>query len=87
MQITSTLPSGNQAAIVRTEYFIEGTEPQAQTPHQGGGGILSRLFHSGNDNTAPPVATTAPTGNENAPVVAPPILMPLSNPTRRKAEC
>jgi penicillin-binding protein 1B len=71
VQITSTLPSGDEGVTVRTEYFIEGTEPQEQGPHPGGGGILSRLFHSGNSTTAPP-ATTTPAGSDNAPVVAAP---------------
>ncbi len=69
VQVTSTLPSGNEAESVRTDYFIEGTEPQAQTPQQGGGGILGRLFHSGNDAAVAPGATPAP-GADN-PVVAP----------------
>ena len=64
VQITSTLPSGNEAVSVRTDYFIEGTEPQAQTPQQGGGGgILSRLFHTGNGNTVQPGPTPLPLGN------------------------
>ncbi len=71
-QLTSTLPSGDQGVTVRTEYYIEGTEPQGQAPHPGGGGILSRLFHSGNSTTAPSAATPAPAGDPNAPVVAPP---------------
>jgi penicillin-binding protein 1B len=70
VQVTSTLPSGNEASVVRNEYFIEGTEPQGQTPPQGGG-ILSRLFHSGNGTTAPATATAASPGSNNA-VVAPP---------------
>ena len=71
VQMTSTLPSGNEAVVVRNEYFIEGTEPQGQTPRQGGGGILSRLFHSGNATTVPVAATTSPPGNENTAVAAP----------------
>ena len=59
VQMTSTLPSGDEAVVVRNEYFIEGTEPQGQTPRQGGGGILSRLFHSGNGATVPVAATTS----------------------------
>jgi hypothetical protein len=57
---------------MRDEYFIEGTEPQqGQAPQPGGGGILSRLFHSGNSPAAPgPVTTTAP-GNDNTIVAAP----------------
>jgi penicillin-binding protein 1B len=70
VKMTSTLSSGNEAVSVRDEYFIEGTEPQGQTPRQGGRGILSRLFHSGNTTTVP-VAATAPPGNENAVVAAP----------------
>ncbi len=77
VQVTSTLPSGGVATVVRNEYFIEGTEPQEQTARQGVGGILGRLFHSGN-STAPPAAATAPVAaaaaspsNENPPAVAP----------------
>jgi hypothetical protein len=67
VQITSTLPSGNEAVTVRTDYFVEGTEPQAQTPQQaGGGGILSRLFHTGNSNTAQPGPTPLPLGDNPA---------------------
>jgi hypothetical protein len=65
VQITTTLPSGNEAAVIRNEYFIEGTEPQTQTVPQGGGGILSRLFHSGSAATSP-VAAVAPTPPDNA---------------------
>jgi penicillin-binding protein 1B len=71
VQMTSTLPNGNEAVSVRNEYFIEGTEPQGQTPRQGGGGILSRLFHAGNGTTVPVAATTAPPGNDNTAVAAP----------------
>jgi penicillin-binding protein 1B len=73
VQVTSTLPSGNEAVSVRTDYFIEGTEPQGQTPQQGrgGGGILSRLFHSGSSATVPAGTTTTTPGSDN-PVVAPP---------------
>ncbi len=61
VQVTSTLPSGNQAASTRTDYFIEGTEPQAQTPQQSsGGGILSRLFHAGGGSTPQPAAPGTP---------------------------
>ena len=70
MQVTSTLPSGNEAVSVRTDYFIEGTEPQAQTPQQGGGGILSRLFHSGSGASVAPGASPTTPGSEN-PVLAP----------------
>jgi penicillin-binding protein 1B len=72
VQMTSALSSGNEAVVVRNEYFIEGTEPQGQTPREGGGGILSRLFHTGNATTVPVAATTSPPGNENAVVAAPP---------------
>jgi penicillin-binding protein 1B len=71
VQMTSTLPSGHDAVVVRNEYFIEGTEPQGPTPRQGGGGILSRLFHFGNATTVPVAATTSPPGNENTVVAAP----------------
>ncbi len=71
VQMTSTLPSGNDAVVVRNEFFIEGTEPQGPTPRQGGRGILSRLFHSGNANTVPVAATTSPPGNDNSVGAAP----------------
>ena len=71
LQIASTLPSGNEAVVVRNEYFIEGTEPQGPTPPQGGGGILSRLFHSGNSTTVPAAATSSPLGNDNAAAATP----------------
>jgi penicillin-binding protein 1B len=71
VQMTSTLPSGNDAVVVRNEYFIEGTEPQGETPRQSGGGILSRLFHSGNTTTVPVAATTSPPGNQNTVDAAP----------------
>ena len=71
VQMISTLPSGGDAVVVRNENFIEGTEPQGQTPRQGGGGILSRLFHSGNAATLPVAATTAPPGNDNTVAGAP----------------
>jgi penicillin-binding protein 1B len=71
-QVTTTLPSGNEAASTRTDYFIEGTEPQAQAAQQpgGGGGILGRLFHSNNPTTPAPGAAQGPAG-ANQPVVAP----------------
>jgi len=71
VQTTSTLPSGNDVVVVRNEFFIEGTEPQGPTPRQGGGGILSRLFHSGNATTVPVAATTSPPGNDNSVAAAP----------------
>ena len=70
VEVTSTLPSGGDAVVVRNEYFIAGTEPQGQTAPQGSGGILSRLFHSGNAANGPVVATTAPPGNDNNNEVA-----------------
>jgi penicillin-binding protein 1B len=71
VQVTSTLPSGGDAIVVRNENFIEGTEPQGQPTRQGGG-ILSRLFHSGNSTTLPVAATTAPPGNDNVVAADPP---------------
>jgi len=72
VQVTSTLPSGNEAVSVRNDYFIEGTEPQGQAPQQaGGGGILSRLFHSSNGNTTP-TGTTTPTPGADNPVISAP---------------
>ena len=71
VQIASTLPSGSEAVSTRTEYYIEGTEPQGPSPHPGGGGILSRLFHSGNNAPAPGAANPAPAGNNNTVVAAP----------------
>jgi penicillin-binding protein 1B len=61
VQVASTLPSGGEAISIHDEYFIEGTQPQAQTTGQGGGGILSRLFHSGNTTAASPASP----GSEN----------------------
>ncbi len=71
VQVASVLPSGTEAVAVRDEYFIEGTEPQAQTPQQGGGGVLSRLFHSGNTTTVPAPATVGPLGSGSTIVTAP----------------
>ena len=86
VEVTSTLPSGGDAAVVRNEYFIEGTEPQAQAARQGGGGILSRLFHSGNATAAPAAATTPPPGTI-MPRLRPRILMVRNRPRRRRAVC
>ncbi len=70
VQVTSNLPNGNQASTTRTDYFIEGTEPQAQTPEQpGGGGILSRLFHTGGGSSSQPAAPG--TANPGAPAANP----------------
>lgn len=71
VQVMSTLPGGGQATEVRNEYFIEGTEPQEQTARQGGGGILSRLFHSGGATTAPVAVGAAPPASGSAPGAAP----------------
>jgi len=68
---TSILPSGGEASVVRTEYFIEGTEPLEQIPRKGLGGILSRLFHAGNATAPPVAASTAPPASP-PPVAAPP---------------
>jgi hypothetical protein len=68
---TSTLPSGTEAVATRDEYFIEGTVPQQEAPRQGGGGILSRLFHSGNASNPPGAAATSTGGSENTGVSAP----------------
>jgi penicillin-binding protein 1B len=59
VQTTSNLPSGTEAVAVRNEYFIEGTEPEGETSNPGGGGILGRLFHSGNSTTASTTASPA----------------------------
>jgi hypothetical protein len=57
--------------MARDEYFIEGTEPQGQTPRPGGRGILSRLFHAGNGTTVPVLAAAAPLENESTGGTAP----------------
>ena len=91
VQVTSTLPSGKEAVSVRNEYFIEGTEPQAQAARQGGGGILSRLFHSGNATTAPDPPRPAAPGAGNCigtpSVAAAPNTDASQQPERKKAEC
>ena len=69
VRMASTLPSGTEAVVVRDEYFIEGTEPSL-TPLPGGGGILSRLFHSGNTAPVPATITAAPP--PSATTAAPP---------------
>ncbi len=66
VQMTANLPGGGESTVVRNECFIEGTEPQAQSPGREGGGILSRLFHSRNSTTLPVAATTPPVGEEHA---------------------
>jgi penicillin-binding protein 1B len=72
VQMTANLPGGD-SVVVRNECFIEGTEPQEPMPRQGGGGILSRLFHGGGAATAPPGVTVAPVANDNS---APPAASP-----------
>jgi penicillin-binding protein 1B len=91
VQVASTLPSGNQAVTVRTEYFIEGTEPQTHITPAGGGGILSRLFHSGNTTSSPapaaaPVTPGAPVplGNDNTTAVANPNAEASQPPPEKK---
>jgi penicillin-binding protein 1B len=71
IQMASNLPGGSDTLVVRNEWFIEGTEPQGPAPPAEGGGILSRLFHSGNGTTVPVAATTSPPGNENTVAAAP----------------
>ncbi len=79
VQTTSTLPSGNEGVSVGNEYFIEGTEPQeGQAAQPSGGGILSRLFHTGSGTTVP--STTTP-GNDNTVVAA-----PNSNPDQQPGQ-
>ena len=61
---------------MRTDYFIDGTQPQApgQEP-SGGGGILSKLFHSvtGSSAQSPAPAAPAPgTTPENPEAAKPP---------------
>jgi penicillin-binding protein 1B len=70
-EATSTLPSGGDAVVVRTNYFIEGTEPHGPISRQGGGGILSRLFHTGGASSPPEAGTTPPPENDNTAVAAP----------------
>ncbi|HTS69911.1 MAG TPA: PBP1A family penicillin-binding protein [Terriglobia bacterium] len=82
VETASTLASGDEAVTVRNEYFIEGTEPQGGEPSKGGGGILSRLFHSGNA-TPVPVAAAAPPANEN-PAPASPNADGSSRPDEKK---
>jgi penicillin-binding protein 1B len=67
VEMTANL-SGGEAAVVRNEYFIEGTQPPTSLPGQSGGGILSRLFHLGGATT--PATTTPgvpPDNTANAP--------------------
>jgi len=46
------------SVVTRTEYFIEGTEPQ---PASGGvAGIISKIFHLGKSPDAPAAAVAAP---------------------------
>ena len=71
VEISATLPSGGESLVVRDECFIEGTEPQAQSPGREKGGILSRLFHSGSATTVPVAATTPPVGDGHALPAAP----------------
>jgi penicillin-binding protein 1B len=67
---TAVLPSGSEAITTHDEYFIEGTEPQGATPAAAGGGVLSRLFHSG-DTTGAPAATPAAPQSSAATTAAP----------------
>ncbi len=59
--------TAGDSVVTRTEYFIEGTEPQ---PASGGvAGVLSKIFHLGR-SPEPPAATVA------LPAVAPKTLRP-----------
>ncbi len=75
VQENSTLPNGHDEAKVRTDYFIDGTQPQAQGQEQaGGGGILSKLFHSVTGSSAQSPAPAAPnpaTSQENPEAAKP----------------
>jgi hypothetical protein len=71
VQVASTLPSGNEGVVVQNEYFIEGTEPVGQLPPQPGGGVLSRLFHSGNTTPVLAPGTAVPPGDETTAAANP----------------
>ncbi len=70
MQVASNLPNGNDAVAVRNECFIAGTEPQQQAAQTSGGGILSKLFHSGTSTPAP-AAVAAPAQSGDTVVQVP----------------
>ena len=58
------------SVVTRTEYFIEGTEPQ---PASGGvAGIISKIFHLGRSPDAPAAATAPRAVAPKAPYPAPP---------------
>src|SRR5208283_2755404 len=82
VQAASTYSGSSAAMAEHNEYFIEGTEPQGETVRQGGG-ILSRLFHSGNASTVPVAATNAPPGSDN-PAAAAPNADPNQPPDEKK---
>ncbi len=71
MQVASNLPTGNDPVAVRNECFIAGTEPQQQAAQTSGGGILSKLFHSGTSAPAP-AAAAAPAQSGDTVVQVPP---------------
>jgi hypothetical protein len=69
VRMTANLPGGG-SAVVRNEYFIEGTEPREQMPRQTSGGILSKLFHGEGAATLPTSVTAAPVANDNSTLPA-----------------
>jgi penicillin-binding protein 1B len=84
IQVTSTLPSGTEAVSERDDFFIEGTEPHGQAPQQGGGGILSRLFHSGNNSTTSPAQNPSTPGSDNPVISAQPTTTDASQQPEEK---
>ncbi len=70
MKVASLQPGGNDSTVMRDECFIAGTEPQQDNTQQGGG-ILSKLFHSGSSSNAP-AAATAPAQSGDTVIQVPP---------------
>ena len=59
-----TNSTASDAAIVRNEVFVAGTEPQEQQAPPGAGGILGRLFHPQSGSAVPAAATVPPVSAE-----------------------
>lgn len=62
------LVAQNSPAMVRDEYFIQGTQPESENPIRRVGGILGRIFHAGRESDAHAATNVVPSKSSPTPI-------------------